>query len=156
MELNERLRELRKEQGETQKQVAAAIGIGERPYQYLESGEHRPSLDTLIALADHFGVSLDYLAGRSDRREMERAAVRRPRESLLPQGACPAGCTPHFLFGLARKENGPCTVQKKRTLLAATLHGRAKLLYGGWREMVPACLRGLANGRGGVRYRLER
>lgn len=44
MELNERLRELRKEQGETQKQVAAAIGIGERPYQYLESGEHRPSL----------------------------------------------------------------------------------------------------------------
>ena len=56
MELNERLRELRKEQGETQKQVAAAIGIGERPYQYLESGEHRPSLDTLIALADHFCV----------------------------------------------------------------------------------------------------
>ena len=70
MELNERLRELRKEQGETQKQVAAAIGIGVRPYQYLESGEHRPSLDTLIALADHFGVSLDYLAGRSDRREL--------------------------------------------------------------------------------------
>ncbi len=65
MELNERLRELRKEQGETQKQVAAAIGIGERPYQYLESGEHRPSLDTLIALADHFGVSLDWLAGRT-------------------------------------------------------------------------------------------
>ena len=40
MELNERLRELRKEQGETQKQVAAAIGIGERPYQYLESGRN--------------------------------------------------------------------------------------------------------------------
>ena len=56
MELNERLRELRKEQGETQKQVAAAIGIGERPYQYLESGEHRPSLDTLIALADHLSL----------------------------------------------------------------------------------------------------
>nr|WP_325306760.1 helix-turn-helix transcriptional regulator [uncultured Oscillibacter sp.] len=36
----------------------------------MESGEHRPSLDTLIALADHFGVSLDYLAGRSDRREL--------------------------------------------------------------------------------------
>ena len=31
MELNERLRELRKEQGETQKQVAAAIGIGSGP-----------------------------------------------------------------------------------------------------------------------------
>ena len=62
---------------------------------------------------------------------------------------------PPFSFRSCRKENGPCTVQKKRTLLAATLHGRAKLLYGGWREMVPACLRGLANGRGGVRYRLD-
>jgi len=69
MELKEQLRKLRKEHGETQKQVAAAIGIGERPYQYLESGEHLPSLETFIALADHFGVSLDYLAGRSDRRE---------------------------------------------------------------------------------------
>ncbi len=68
MELKERLRELRKESGETQKQVATAIGIGERPYQYLESGEHRPSLDTFIAIADHFGVSLDYLAGRSEER----------------------------------------------------------------------------------------
>ena len=79
-----------------------------------------------------------------------------PRGCLLPQGACPAGCTPHFLFGLGRKENGPCTVQKKRPLLVATLHVRAKLLYGGRREMVPAGLRWLPDGRGGVRYRLER
>ena len=64
MEINERLRELRKARGETHKQVAAAIGIGERPYQYLESGEHQTSLATFIALADHFGVSLDELAGR--------------------------------------------------------------------------------------------
>lgn len=68
MELSEKLKALRKERGETQKQVAAAIGIRERPYQYLESGEHQPSLDTFVALAEHFGVSLDYLAGRSDRR----------------------------------------------------------------------------------------
>ena len=66
MEIYEKLRQLRKERGETQKQVAAAIGIRERPYQYLESGEHQPSLDTFVALADHFGISLDYLAGRTD------------------------------------------------------------------------------------------
>lgn len=64
MEINERLRALRKALNETQKQVAAAIGIGEGPYQYLESGEHQPSLATFIALADHFDVSLDELAGR--------------------------------------------------------------------------------------------
>ena len=32
---------------------------------------------------------------------------------------------------------------------------RAKLLYGGRRERVPACLRGSPDGRGGVRYRLD-
>ncbi|WP_337549325.1 helix-turn-helix transcriptional regulator [Dysosmobacter welbionis] len=44
MELNERLRELRKEQGETQKQVAAAIGIGARPSDHLLFGALRPIL----------------------------------------------------------------------------------------------------------------
>ena len=34
---------------------------------------------------------------------MRWAASRRPRGSLLPQGACPAGCTPHSLFGCAKK-----------------------------------------------------
>ena len=96
MELNERLRELRKEQGETQKQVAAAIGIGERPYQYLESGEHRPSLDTLIALADHFGVSLDYLAGGPE----GVVKGRRPAASgiFAPARGLSSGMHPPFSF----------------------------------------------------------
>ena len=56
---------------------------------------------------------------------------------LLPQGACPAGMHPPFSFPSCGKENGPCTVQKKRPLLVATLHVRAKLLYGGRR--IGAC-----------------
>ena len=32
-------------------------------------GKNRPDFDGLIALADYFDVSLDYLVGRSDRRE---------------------------------------------------------------------------------------
>ncbi len=63
-----RLRELRKEAGETQAQVGAAIGIGERHYQKFEGGQNMPSIDNFCALADHFGVSLDYLAGRTDQR----------------------------------------------------------------------------------------
>ena len=113
MELNERLRELRKEQGETQKQVAAAIGIGERPYQYLESGEHRPSLDTLIALADHFGVSLDYLAGRSDRRELYRAAVRRPRGAGSRKGLVQRDAPPIFFSVLPEKKTGRARSKRK-------------------------------------------
>ena len=66
MEFYERMRELRKEHGETQAQVAAAAGMTDRQYQRFETGKQKPGFDSLLALADHFGVSLDYLAGRSD------------------------------------------------------------------------------------------
>lgn len=69
--LSARLRELRKTQKITQKQTALAIGITERNYQRLEAGE-KPNYDNLIALADYFDVSLDYLVGRTDNPEINR------------------------------------------------------------------------------------
>ncbi len=64
-----RLRELRKDSHETQLQVAEGLGIPRQHYQKFEAGEVLPSLEKFIALADHFNVSLDYLAGRSEERE---------------------------------------------------------------------------------------
>lgn len=64
-----RLRELRMERGETQQQVADGLGIPSRHYQKFEYGLILPNVENFIALADHFGVSLDYLAGRSERQE---------------------------------------------------------------------------------------
>lgn len=72
MNFYERMRALRKERKETQVQVAEAIGITDRQYQRFEAGEQKPGFDNLCALADHFGVSMDYLAGRTDRRETLR------------------------------------------------------------------------------------
>lgn len=63
---NERLKEIRKSQKLTQKEVANSINFAERNYQSLEYGQCKPSFDTLIALADCFNVSLDYLVGRTD------------------------------------------------------------------------------------------
>ena len=68
MKFNERMRELRKEKKETQVQVAQATGMTDRQYQRFEAGEQKPGFDNLWALADHFGVTIDYLAGRSDQR----------------------------------------------------------------------------------------
>ena len=64
----ERLRELRKERGETQLQVATAIGTAERHYQRFERGANMPNIENAWKLADHFGVSIDYLVGRSEER----------------------------------------------------------------------------------------
>ena len=65
-QFKEHLRSIRKNSGATQRQVADGVEITERNYQYYESGEREPSMATLIALADYFDVSLDYLVGRSD------------------------------------------------------------------------------------------
>ncbi|MCI9648699.1 helix-turn-helix domain-containing protein [Oscillibacter sp.] len=68
IKFNERLRVLRKEQGETQVQVAAAVGLVEQHYQKLERGVNLPNLENTWKLADHFGVTIDYLVGRTDER----------------------------------------------------------------------------------------
>lgn len=68
MKFSERLRELRAEHRETQVQVAEAVGITPRQYQGLEAATSTPNFHNLCALADHFGVTLDYLAGRTDER----------------------------------------------------------------------------------------
>ena len=74
MILHERMRALRKERGETQVQVAQAVGITDRQYQRFETGKQKPGFENFCAIADHFGVSLDYLAGRSNRREIQDPA----------------------------------------------------------------------------------
>ncbi|MDE6730441.1 MAG: helix-turn-helix domain-containing protein [Oscillospiraceae bacterium] len=56
-----RMSELRKKRGLTQKQVAAALGIGESSYCSYENASREPNYQMLIRIADFFGVSLDYL-----------------------------------------------------------------------------------------------
>jgi len=61
-----RLKNLRTSRNLTQKQVYEAIGMSAIGYQRYEYGEREPAYQKLIALADYFDVSLDYLVGRSD------------------------------------------------------------------------------------------
>ena len=68
IEINKRLRDLRKEKKETQVQVALAIGVAEQYYQKLEYGVNLPGIENAWKLADHFGVTIDYLVGRTDER----------------------------------------------------------------------------------------
>lgn len=72
MTFKDRLKELRKNKKVTQKQVGEAIGSSERVIRNYEIGYREPAFSYLIALADYFGVSLDYLVGRSDNPEINR------------------------------------------------------------------------------------
>jgi transcriptional regulator with XRE-family HTH domain len=65
-----RLKELRKARTLTQKQLAEAIGVNERSYQSWEYGKAKPDYGNLLVLADLFAVSIDYLVGRSEFRDV--------------------------------------------------------------------------------------
>lgn len=72
MFFNERLKALRQERKLTQKDIAAALGLNYRHYQRLEAEGNTPNFSNLVQIADFFGVSMDYLAGRTDNREVNR------------------------------------------------------------------------------------
>lgn len=66
MTFSERLISLRKTNNITQKQLASDLGLSEIAIQNYEAQRRKPAYDVLIAIADRFDVSLDYLVGRSD------------------------------------------------------------------------------------------
>ena len=64
----ERLKLLRKEKKVPQKELADLLGISIRGYQFYESEVNEPNVKVLTALADFYGVTIDYLVGRTDKR----------------------------------------------------------------------------------------
>ena len=70
--ISERLKILRKEQGYTQRNIADGLSIAETQYQAYEQGRKKPGHDKLIALADFFDVSIDYLVGRTNNAQSHR------------------------------------------------------------------------------------
>lgn len=63
--LKDVLKELRETKNFTKKQVANGVGITERAYIAYEYGERDVSTETLLKLADFYGVTTDYLLGRN-------------------------------------------------------------------------------------------
>ena len=68
--LAKRLKQCRMEQGLTQREVAIYCDITEKTYQNCELMTREPKLDVLRRIADVYHVSLDYLVGRTDQKEL--------------------------------------------------------------------------------------
>lgn len=66
------LRKLRKEKGLSQIAVQMQTGIEQALISKYENGERVPPTETLMQLADFYGVSMDYIMGRTDRKEINR------------------------------------------------------------------------------------
>lgn len=61
-----RLFELRSEKRLSQREIAKIFNVSQGTYNNWENARTQPSLEQLIALADFFDVSVDYLIGKED------------------------------------------------------------------------------------------
>lgn len=83
---SEQLKRLRMEKGITQKELADRLHISRSTIAGYESLGKEPDGEKLCALADFFGVSVDYLLGVTDSRELTSptpAAAQRPVEAAI-------------------------------------------------------------------------
>lgn len=67
-----RLRELRKSRGYTQLKVAMDLDMNQNCICRYENGSREAGYDLLIRFADYYGVSVDYILGRTDKPEMNK------------------------------------------------------------------------------------
>ena len=61
-----RLKELRKERKISQLKLSVDLNMNQNTISRYENMEREADYKTLVKLADYFGVSLDYLLGRTD------------------------------------------------------------------------------------------
>ncbi|AQP58395.1 TPA_asm: helix-turn-helix domain-containing protein [Listeria monocytogenes] len=61
-----RLKQLRKNNNKTQEDISKILGISRGAYSHIENGRNEPDMETIVKLANIFGVSTDYLLGRSN------------------------------------------------------------------------------------------
>lgn len=81
-----RLRLLRSQAGLSQKALAEQIGVSQQSINKYENHNIEPDIETLIALADAFGTSVDYLIGHDEDAtpaETDNALVLDPAEAAL-------------------------------------------------------------------------
>ena len=72
MTTGERIKKLRLENERTGINVATILGIDQSYYSKIEKDQHEIKLSTLLKIAEMYDVSLDYLVGRTSKKEVNR------------------------------------------------------------------------------------
>lgn len=69
--MSERMRGLREDHDYTQKYVAYKLGIDQRAYSTYETGKREMPVHKLYMLCELYGMSMDYMVGRSGKKNLE-------------------------------------------------------------------------------------
>ncbi len=80
--LSKRLKELRKEKGLTQKEIAQLLNIKQNSYSNWETGKKNPSQENLSQLAQILDTSTDYLLGNTPIKNFQELDIETVKDSL--------------------------------------------------------------------------
>jgi transcriptional regulator with XRE-family HTH domain len=72
MHYTKRLRDLREDHDKTQQQIAEVLGTSQTMYARYERGANELPIRHLLALCSYYGVSADYILGRTDNPKTNR------------------------------------------------------------------------------------
>ena len=81
--LYKRIRELREDNDKTQRELADYLGTSYQYYAVYEKGTSEISFERAIQLADYYNVSLDYIAERSNIRNIDKGSAGSEENALL-------------------------------------------------------------------------
>ena len=68
----QRIQDLRTDADMSQKQLSEILHISQRSYSHYETGSRNIPVEMLIRLANYYDMSVDYLVGRTDKKEMNK------------------------------------------------------------------------------------
>ena len=68
----QRIQDLRTNADLSQKQLSEILHISQRSYSHYETGSRNIPVEMLIRLANYYDISVDYLVGRTDKKEMNK------------------------------------------------------------------------------------
>ena len=66
------IQDLRTDADLSQKQLSEILHISQRSYSHYETGSRNIPVEMLIRLANYYDISVDYLVGRTDKKEMNK------------------------------------------------------------------------------------
>ncbi len=84
----EKLKELRKEKGISLKELGSVVGVAESTMSLYENGKRQPDYETLLKLAEYFGVTVDYLlrgGNEFERLPEELVILNRSAKKMSPE-----------------------------------------------------------------------
>lgn len=67
-----RIKELRIQNEKTAINISTILGIDQSYYSKMEKGKHQINIETLYRIAELYNVSIDYLIGRTNKKEVNK------------------------------------------------------------------------------------